>query len=141
VTAFIGFSAPTGDDGNSKGHGVFTPTIAFGKGLGNFDVQSTAGISLPDGGLQRLGMPVAWNTAFQYRLFKLFWPEFEVNYTWWPNGQREGQSQVFLTPGLVIGRIPIHHRVGLTLGAGYQVAVTNHPAYNHSAVFSARLPF
>ena len=141
VTAFMGFSAPTGDDGNSNRHGIFTPTIAIGKGFGDFDVQTTAGISLPDGGLQRLGMPVAWNTAFQYRICKLFWPELEVNYTWWPNGQREGETQVFLTPGLVIGRIPIHGRAGLTLGAGYQVAVTNHPAYNHNVVLSARVPF
>jgi hypothetical protein len=27
-------------------------------------------------------------------------------------------------PGLIIGRIPIYERVGLTFGAGYQVAVT-----------------
>ena len=141
LTAFMGFSAPTGDDGNSNRHGIITPTIALGKGFGDFDVQSTAGISLPDGGLQRLGMPVAWNTAFQYKIFKFIWPEFEVNYTWWPNGEREGETQVFLTPGLVIGRIPLHERVGLALGAGYQVAVTNHPAYNHNVVFSARVPF
>jgi hypothetical protein len=141
VTAFMGFSAPTGNDGNSNRHGIFTPTIALGKGFGDFDVQSTAGISLPDGGLQRLGMPVAWNTALQYRIFKFFWPEFEANYTWWPNGEREGETQVYLTPGLVIRRIPIHDRVGLTLGAGYQVAVTNHPAYNHNVVFSARVSF
>jgi hypothetical protein len=141
VTAFMGFSAPTGDDGNSNRHGIFTPTIAAGKGFGKFDVQSTAGISLPDGGLQRLGMPVAWNTTLQYHIFRFLWPEFEVNYTWWPNGQREGQTQVFLTPGLVIGRIPIHDRIGLTLGAGYQVAVTYHPAYNHAVVFSGRIPF
>ena len=31
VTAFMGFSAPTGDDGNSNRHGIFTPTIALGK--------------------------------------------------------------------------------------------------------------
>jgi len=141
VTAFMGFSAPTGDDGNSSRHGVFTPTIAFGKGWGDFDIQGTAGISLPDGGSQRLGMPVAWNTAFQYRLFKIFWPDIEVNYTWWPNGEREGQTQIFLTPGLVVGRLPIHNRIDLTLGAGYQVAVTNHPGYNHSVVFSGRVPF
>jgi hypothetical protein len=61
--------------------------------------------------------------------------------TWWPNGEREGETQVYLTPCLVIGRIPIHDRLGLTLGAGYQVAVTNHPAYNHNVVFSARVPF
>jgi hypothetical protein len=141
VTAFMGFSAPTGDDGNSNRHGIFTPTIAGGKGFGNFDVQTTAGISLPDGGLQRLGMPLAWNTAFQYRVFKYAWPEFEVNYTWWPNGEREGQTQVYLTPGIVIGRIPIHDRVGITAGFGYQVAVTNHPTYHHAAIFTGRIPF
>ncbi len=141
VTAFMGFSAPTGDDGNSSHHGIFTPTIAAGKGFGDFDVQTTAGISLPDGGLQRLGMPVAWNTAFQYHVLKYLWPEFEVNYTWWPNGEREGQTQVFLTPGIIVGRIPIHDRVGLTVGAGYQVAVTNHPAYHHSVVLTGRIPF
>lgn len=141
LTAFMGFSAPTGDDGNSSRHGIFTPTIAGGKGFGDFDVQTTAGISLPDGGLKRLGMPLAWNTAFQYRVMKLFWPEFEVNYTWWPNGEREGQTQVFLTPGLVIGRIPIYERVGITVGFGYQVAVTTNPAYNHAAILTGRIPF
>jgi hypothetical protein len=141
LTAFMGFSAPTGDDGNSNRHGVFTPTIAGGKGFGAFDIQTTAGISLPDGGLQRLGMPLVWNTALQYRLCHYFWPEFEVNYTWWPNGEREGETQVFLTPGLVIGRMPIHDRVGLTVGVGYQVAVTENPMYNHSVVLSGRIPF
>lgn len=141
LTAFMGFSAPTGDDGNSSRHGIFTPTIAAGKGFGNFDIQSTAGIALPDGGLQRLGMPLAWNTAFQYRIFRFFWPEFEVNYTYWPNGEREGETQVFLTPGLLIGRIPIHDRIGVTFGAGYQVAVTQHPAYNHAVIVSGRIPF
>jgi len=141
VTAFMGFSAPTGEDGNSLHHGIFTPSLAFGKGFGDFDVQSTAGISLPDGGLQRLGMPLAWNIAFQYRIFKFLWPEFEMNYTWWPNGEREGQTQVFLTPGIIIGRIPLYHRVGLTFGAGYQIAVTDHTLYHHAAIFSGRIPF
>jgi hypothetical protein len=141
LTAFMGFSAPTGDDGNSNRHGVFTPTIAGGKGFGNFDIQSTAGISLPDGGLQRLGMPVAWNTALQYRVFHYFWPELEVNYTWYPNGEREGETQVFLTPGILVGRIPLHDRLGLTVGFGYQVAVTKNPLYNHAAILSGRIPF
>ncbi|HZP46177.1 MAG TPA: hypothetical protein VFB15_11045 [Candidatus Binataceae bacterium] len=141
LTAFMGFSAPTGDDGNSNHHGIFTPTIAGGKGFGDFDFQTTAGISLPDGGLKRLGMPLAWNTAFQYRIARLFWPEFEVNYTWWPNGEREGQTQVFLTPGIVVGRIPVYQRVGITAGFGYQVAVTRRPAYNHAPILTARIPF
>jgi hypothetical protein len=141
LSAFMGFSAPSGDDGNSNRHGVFTPAIAGGKGFGNFDIQSTAGISLPDGGLQRLGMPLAWNIALQYRVFHYFWPEFEVNYTWWPNGEREGETQVFLTPGIVAGRIPIHERLGITAGFGYQVAVTKEPAYNHAVILTGRIPF
>ena len=141
VTAFMGFSAPTGDNGNSSGHAIFTPTLAFGKGFGDFDLQSTLGISLPNGALARLGMPVAYNTAFQYRIMKYFWPQFEVNYSWWPNGQREGESQVFLTPGLIVGAIRIHDGIGIALGGGYQVAVTKEPAYNHAVIFSARLLF
>ena len=141
VTAFMGFSAPTGTHGNSSGHALFTPTIAGGKGFGNFDVQSTVGVTFPNGGEDRLGWPLAWNTAFQYRIFKYFWPEFETNYTWFAKGVRTGQSQLFLTPGLLIGRIPIHDRVGVTFGAGYQVGVTHRPSYNNAVILSARIPF
>jgi hypothetical protein len=141
LTVFMGFSAPTGSDGNSARHAIFTPTVAFGKGWGNADFQSTLSIAVPNGGMQRLGAPVAYNTAFQYRLFRYFWPELEVNYTWWPNGEKTGVNQVFLTPGMVIGRIPIHDRVGLTFGAGYQVAVTHHPAYNNAVIATGRIPF
>jgi hypothetical protein len=141
LTAFLGFSAPTGDAANSSGHFIFTPTIAGGKGWGNFDVQSTVGISIPNGGEDRLGMPLAWNTAFQYHVYRYFWPEFEVNYTWWPNGNRTGLNQVFLTPGLVLGRFAIHDRVGLTIGGGFQVAVTHQPQYNHAVILSVRMPF
>jgi hypothetical protein len=77
----------------------------------------------------------------QYRIYHYFWPEFEVNYTWWPNGEREGETQVFLTPGILVGRIPIHERIGLTVGFGYQVAVTKNPMYNHAAILSGRIPF
>ncbi len=141
LTAFMGFSAPTGINGNSAGHALFTPTIAGGKGFGDFDVQTTVGVTFSNGGEDRLGWPLAWNTAFQYRICKYFWPEFETNYTWFSKGERTGQSQLFLTPGLLIGRIPIHERVGVTIGAGYQVAVTRHPSYHNAVILSARIPF
>jgi hypothetical protein len=95
----------------------------------------------PDGGLQRLGTPLAWNTALQYRILSYFWPEFELNYSWWPNGEREGEIQVFLTAGILVGRIPIHERVDVTVGFGYQVAVTKNPMYNRAAILSGRIPF
>jgi hypothetical protein len=141
LTAFMGFSVPTGDDGNSNGHTIYTPTIAFGKGFGDFDFQSTVGVAIPNGGVDRLSMPLSWNTAFQYRIFRYFWPELEFNYTWFTLGENTGKSQLFVTPGLIIGRIPIHDRVGMTFGAGYQVAVTHHPAYNNAVIATGRIPF
>jgi hypothetical protein len=54
----------------------------------------------------------------------------------------------FVTPGLVIGRIPLTHnaqgapgRLGLTFGAGEQIALTQFRTYNHATVITARIPF
>jgi hypothetical protein len=141
LTAFMGFSVPTGDDGNSNGHTIYTPTIAFGKGFGKFDFQSTLGVEIPNGGVDRLSMPLRWNTAFQYHIFKYLWPELEFNYSWFTLGEKTGKNQLFLTPGLLIGRFPIHGRIGATFGAGYQVAVTHFPAYNNAVIATGRIPF
>jgi len=141
VTAFMGFSVPTGSNVNGNGHAIFTPTLAFGKGFEDFDFQSTVGVAFPNGGLPRLGMPVAWNTAFQYRLFRYFWPEFETNYSWQSYGDDRGHNTLYLTPGIVVGRIPIHGRIGVTFGVGEQVAVTYHRNYNHNVILTARIPF
>jgi hypothetical protein len=65
----------------------------------------------------------------------------DVNYTYWPNGEHTGLNQVFLTPSFIIGRLPIWQRVGLTIGLGYQVAVSGKPTYNHNFIVSVRLPF
>ncbi len=141
LSLFLGFSAPTGNDGNSEGHAMYTPTIAFGKGFGDFDFQSTVGVTFPDGGLDRLGMPLTYNTAFQYRIAKIVWPELEVNYTWYPDGEHTGKNQVFLTPGVVFGRFPLLGHLGATIGAGMQVAVSKYAHYHNEWILSARLPF
>lgn len=141
VTAFMGFRVPTGSSHNGAGHAIFTPTIAFGKGLGDFDFQSTVAVALPNGGLDRLGIPVVYNTAFQYRVFKYFWPEVETNYEWQSYGEKTGHNTLYLTPGIVIGGIPIHDRVKLTFGAGFQIAVTKYRGYNHNVILTARIPF
>src|SRR5690349_298645 len=84
VTAFLGATAPTGSYTNGAEHAVITPTLAAGKGWGNFSVQSTLGAGLPTGDTARLGRPILSNTAFQYRIARKFWPEFEINSTFWP---------------------------------------------------------
>lgn len=143
LTAFFGLSVPSGSATFSSEHYAFTPTIAGGKGWGHFDFQTTLGMTFPDNGgfHQSAGTPLAWNTALQYRVEKMFWPEVEANYTYWPNGTHEGLNQLLLTPGLVIGRIPIAGRVGLTLGIGCQFAVTAGATLNHNLILSARIPF
>jgi hypothetical protein len=141
LTLFMAASAPTGSRLNGAGHAVFTPTIALGKGYGDFDLQSTVGVSFPNGGMDRLGMPLVYNTAFQYRVLKAIWPELEVNYTWFPDGVRAGQSQVYLTPGVILGRLPIWKTLGFVIGAGCQVAVTRHRSYDRNWILSIRTPF
>ncbi len=144
LTAFLGLAVPTGSEVFTTHHYVITPTIAAGKGWGDFDVQSTLGMSFPDNGSAPggVGNALAFNTAFQYRVMKNLWPEMEVNYTHWLNGEHGALSdQAFLTPGLVVGKIPLWKRLGLTAGIGYQIAVTSTPLYRHNLIMSVRFPF
>jgi hypothetical protein len=143
VTAFMGLAVPSGSANMTAHHYSYSPTIAFGKGWGDFDFQSTLGTSIPDNGAAATGAgtPVLFNTTLQYHVMKYFWPEVEANYTYWPNGEHEGLNQLFLTPGLLVGRIPIAGRLGLTIGVGCQVAVTDTPRYHQNYILTARLPF
>lgn len=141
VTAFLGGSLPAGRFATA--HGSITPTVAFGKGYRNFDFQSTLGCTIPTGGRQKSGTPAAYNLALQYRLFRKLWPELEANVTVWPNGSNAlvGQKQTFLSPGLVAGRFHLWKRLGLTIGAGEQIAVSRFHQYNHARALSVRFPF
>ena len=143
LTAFMGLTVPNGSEQFTSHHFSYTPTLAFGKGWGDFDFQSTLSVSVPDNGASPTGAgtPILFNTALQYRVWKCFWPELEANYTYWPNGRLAKRNQLFLTPGLVIGRLPIAGRLGLTFGAGCQFAVTDKPTYHRNVILTARLPF
>jgi hypothetical protein len=141
VTAFLGGSIPAGRFATP--YASITPTIAFGKGYRNFDFQSTLGWTIPTGAREKSGTPVAYNTAFQYRVLRKLWPEVEANATFWPNGSTklDGQKQLLISPGLVAGRFHLWKRLGLTVGAGEQIAVTHFHQYNHAKVLSVRFPF
>ncbi len=65
----------------------------------------------------------------------------EINSTFFKNGPNDEKKQVFLTPGLVIGRIPLWKRLGLTVGGGVQIAATHFHTNNHNSIFSLRFPF
>jgi len=142
LTGFVAFTAPTGSNAFSTKNFGITPSIAAGKGWGNFDVQTSFGINIPTGDFHKLGTPLLINTAFQYRVFKVIWPQVEVNYTYWPNGPNRGKNQVFLLPGVVIGPMPLYNRLTWSVGAGYQFAVTDaHPQYENNLIFDFRVNF
>ena len=141
LTVFLAATAPTGSYNNGSVAGVITPTIAGGKGWGKFDIQSTLGAGLPLSHEDVLGHAIASNTAFQYNLLAKLWPEVEVNATYWTGGRLDGNKQVYLTAGLILGRFKIRGRLLMAFGAGYQIALTNYHADNHAAVFTVRFPF
>lgn len=141
LTAFLGASIPTGEYKNGASHATITPTLAFGKGWGSFDVVTTAGIQLPVEEGARLGQPVSWNVTGQYRVLHKIWPELEMNATFYHGGLNDGKAQVFVTPGVVFGRFPISHRIGLTVGTGVQIAATEFHIYNHRYILTMRMPF
>ena len=141
LTAFLGWSVPTGSYANGSLHAVITPTLAYGKGFGHFDAQGTFGVGLPVADTNIVGRNYLWNNAFQYHLFRKFWPEVELNSTFFQEGKNNGKKQNFVTPGIVMGRFHVWRRVGFTIGGGYQIATTRFHATNHNAILSIRIPF
>jgi len=150
VTAFLGVQAPTGVSAFTNDAYIITPTIAGGKGWGDFDIQMTAGVPVPTGHENIIGTSAVVNTAFQYHFMDVFWPELEVSYTHWFDGLRGGKNQVFLTPGIIFGRFALFGtRARFIIGGGYQFAVTPKlqlepaltPIYNHAWLISTRLAF
>jgi hypothetical protein len=100
-------------------------------------------VSIPDNGATAsgAGTPLVINTALQYRVANVFWPQVEANYSYWPNGKNDGLNQLFITPGLVVGKFPVRGRLAVMFGFGVQFAVTDNPLYQRNYVFTARLPF
>jgi len=141
VTAFADVSFPTGSAGNGSTNTIVTPTLAYGKGFGPFDVQGTFGVALPTGNEAQIGRTYTWNNAFQYHVFRTLWPEVEVNAAWFEDGRNAGSHQVFVTPGLVAGRFPLTGRVALTIGFGVQIPVSEFHTSEHNFILSVRFPF
>ncbi|TWB31892.1 hypothetical protein [Nitrospirillum bahiense] len=149
VTAFLGFQAPTGIKAFTNDAWLVTPTLAAGKGFGRFDVQGTVGVAIPMAHENTIGTAVATNVTFQYHLDDYFWPELEVNDTYWSGGLRDGKNQVLLTPGIIFGRFPLGGHSKANFGFGYQFAVSPSlqrepaltPTLDHAWVFTGRVSF
>jgi hypothetical protein len=148
VSLFAQYGLPTGALVLTNKNHVFTPTLAAGKGFGNFDVQATIGDAMPTHDNSKSGRAIFSNVTAQYHLSNLLWPELEMNRTDWSGGARNARSQTFITPGLIVGRFVISKRSKLIFGVGYQTAVSRvypaspmTPTFNHNWIASARVTF
>jgi hypothetical protein len=153
LTFYFAATVPTGNNGNGSCCATVTPTLGGGKGFGRWALESTLGGSLPITNSKGLGHTITWNNAIQYHLAKtgaarFVWPELEFNDSFFKGGADDGDTQLFGTPGIVFGRVPLRHtaggvpgRLGLTFGAGEQIALSHFHTYNHATVLTLRLPF
>jgi len=110
VGLFLGASFPSGALPNGTGHTTWSPMLAAAKGWGHFDIQSTLSGNIPQGGTAVLGRSIVFNNTFQYNVKTRIWPEIEVNSTFFVDGPRSGNSEAFLTPGVIFGRFHVGGR-------------------------------
>lgn len=148
LTAWLQAQAPVGVSRLTSRAWTYTPTLAYGKGWGPFDVQGTIAVAVPASHTATLGHQIQSNLAVQYHVLTVLWPEVEANWTWYADGQRGGLNQLYLTAGLVAGRFQLTRDLKLTLGGGYQFAVAPDyrpkpltPAWQNTWLFTSRVNF
>jgi hypothetical protein len=146
LSGAVGWALPTGSHKNGASTAVITPTLMGGKGFGRFAVMSTLGGGLPASDGRTNGRTIHANTVLQYHASKYLWPEIEFNTNSYFGGTRDGKTQTFVTPGLVMGKFPLRpedpkSRMGVTAGVAFQTALTSYHSYNHAVVVSLRFGF
>lgn len=149
VSFLLGASVPTGKQANGSCCAILTPSLEIGKGFGPLALSSAAVGSLPVTNTAGLGRSIVWNNAIQYQTLRRAWFETEFNTTFYKGGKNDGKQQTFITPGLVVSRVPLRQKglpgspnpLSITLGAGEQIALTHFNTYQHALVLSGRLRF
>jgi hypothetical protein len=141
ATFIVTTSLPTGNGSNGAPTAIVTPTLAFGKGWGRFDVQTSAGAVLPTGDVTSLGRQIAINTALQFHALRYLWPDCEVNGTFYEGGPSANKVQVLVTPGVVVGRFGVGHALSAVVGLGDEIAVSPYHKFTHNDIISLRFPF
>jgi hypothetical protein len=140
LTGFLGSTYHTGAHTNGASDATVSPTLAGGKGFGQFVLESTLGATLPVSGGNVAGRPIAWNTVGMYRGNAHLWLQLESNATYYKGGPKDGQTQEFLTPG-VITKFRNQSRRGVTLAAGMQFATSRLHTNDHTLILSGRIHF
>lgn len=139
-SGLVNTSIATGSYQNGQRSSVMTPTLLGEKASGPFNIQTAFGVSMPLGNTRSIGRQVSSNTAFQYRIGRLWYPELEANVQHAYGAASGAQTQAYLTPGILIGRFPIARSAGFAFGLGMQIAITPEHAYDHNLIFTIRVP-
>lgn len=141
VGFFLGGTFPSGDVPNGMGHTVWSPMLAASKGWGAFDWQITLSANLPQSGTAILGRQIVFNNTVQYAIRKIWWPEVESNTTFFVEGPHSGETESFVTPGLLVSPFQVAERLHFEPGGGVQIAVTQFHQYAHRWIWTFRFPF
>ncbi|WP_419805168.1 transporter [Terriglobus sp.] len=146
LSAQLGAAVPTGNDSNNSADAAVIPQLMGGKGWGRFDQSAAVLATLPVHNAGRNGHVFTAHTASQFHATKYVWPAIETTTTHWIGGRRDGQVQFLMGPSVIVGRLPYtrhekDRRRGISLGAGYQVAVTHTHNVNHVFQITTRLHF
>lgn len=145
VTGALAWNIPTGSYKNGTPSSVLTPTLLAGKGFGRLALMSSLGGGLPTSQVSTTGRTIHWNTVAQVHVGRYFAPQVELNSTSYLGGTRDGKTQMFLSPGIIVGKLPIRSieksRLGITVGAGFQTAITSFHTSNHTFQTSIRFVF
>lgn len=145
TAAQVAFSVPTGSYKNGAAVSTITPTVIGGKGFGKLAIQSGLGAVLPTSSSATIGRTISWNTVAQYKVGKYFWPELEVNSSYFHGGPNDGKNQTFLTPGMMVSKFKLRSepasRLGLMFGGAMQIATSSYHSYNHALVVTGRMTF
>jgi hypothetical protein len=139
-SGLINTSIPTGSYQNGQQSAILSPVLLGEKGWGNFNIQTTFGAALPLAHSVSIGRQYSWSTAFQYHIGRFFDPELETNMLAYQGGTNHGQKQLYLLPGVIVGRFPVTRSAALTFGVGMQIATAHDRAFNHNLIFSVRVP-
>jgi hypothetical protein len=145
ISAFLVGTIPTGSHKNGSTDASVAPNIGVGKGYKWFDVQSTFGGTMPVLDTAKLGRTATSNTAMQAHVAKYFWPEVEINASFYRGGPNNHKNMTFVTPGLLFAK-KIHvedpkSRLAICAGAGEQIATSQFHSYNHAIAVTSRLVF
>ncbi len=149
ATGFLSFQAPVGSAAFTNHAWVITPGLGGGMGWGDFDIQTNLLAALPLEHAGTIGTAITANVIAQYHLLSYLWPEVELNNTVWSGGARDGQDQLYMTVGTLLGNIPVADNYAVGIGIGYQFALAPRPAdpapltptFDHNWILSLRLVY